>query len=473
MSFQSFDYLLFLLAVVCVYYALGRRRWQNALLLGASWFFYGYIHHWMLWLLAAVTLTGWAGGLAIEHGGRWRRAALIASVAANLGLLGAFKYFNFFSDNVLAVLQAAGLGMPHVYLDVLLPVGISFYTFQAIAYLVDVYRDGRRAERDLLDLAVFLAFFPQLVAGPIERARDLLVQVKSDRRFEARNITDGVTLMLWGLFKKLVIGDNVALIVDKVFLLKEPGPLLLSVGVLAFGVQIYADFSGYTDIARGSARLLGFRLSENFRHPYLAQNPADFWRRWHITLSQWIRDYIYIPLGGSRVAGPRLFTNVMITMFLCGLWHGAQWNFVVWGLYHGALIYGYRAAAALGVPVSGGGTWQSAARVLVMFAFVHVGWALFREPDLAWLYFNFHPLAAHADAPSLEVVAYLFALVCLYALPLAVHAALDHYRLIERFAAASRPWTALTRRTAFAAACLVGVAALRATATTDFIYFQF
>jgi len=472
-NFNSLDYLVFLVAVVGAYYALGRRHLQNALLFGASWFFYGYVHPWMLWLLAAVTLNAWLGALAVGSGTRWRRPAMAAAVAINLGILAVFKYFNFFAANVAAVLRAGGLDVPDVYLDVLLPAGISFYTFQAIAYVVDVYRGERPAERNLLDLTVFLAFFPQLVAGPIERANTLLVQVKSDRRFDPANITDGLTLVIWGMFKKLVIGDNVAVIANKIFLLQEPGPLLLAIGVFAFGIQIYADFSGYTDIARGSARLLGFRLSENFRHPYLAQNPADFWRRWHITLSQWIRDYIYIPLGGNRVGGARLFANLMITMFLCGLWHGAQWNFVLWGLYHGALIYGYRLAAAAGVPMSGGGAWQAAARVLVMFALVHLGWALFREPDLAYLAFNLNPLASHADAPPLEVAAYLFALCALYALPLAAHALLDRYQVIERIAAGGRGGLALVRQAGFAAACLAAVAGMRATVTTDFIYFQF
>jgi alginate O-acetyltransferase complex protein AlgI len=474
MNFNSLDYLLFLVVVVTAYYALPRRGLQNALLVGASWFFYGYVHPWFLLLLASATLAAYLAGLAIETRPTRRKLALTASLIVNLGILALFKYYNFFADNLRAALGALGLTTPELYLQILLPVGISFYTFQAMSYVVDVYRGDRRAERNPVDFALFVSFFPQLVAGPIERANMLLAQIKRDRGFEPRNLIDGATLAMWGFFKKLVIGDNVAVIVNKIFLLQEPGTALLCVGILAFAVQIYADFSGYTDIARGSARLLGFRLSENFRHPYFSESPAEFWRRWHITLSQWIRDYIYIPLGGSRVSRPREFANLMITFFLCGLWHGAQWNFVLWGVYHGLLIYAYRIAAAFGVPLSGGGVVQKSLRVLVMFGFTNIGWALFREPDLAYLAHNLNPLSTHRDAPGLQTALYLLVLTGLYAAPLALHAIYDKLRVGERLAAApTRPLAILLRHGAFAAVCLLAVGLFGATTTADFIYFQF
>ena len=272
---------------------------------------------------------------------RWperKRVFMGISIVSNFGMLGFFKYFNFFVDNVHAVLSAAGyeIGMP--VLRVLLPVGISFYTFQAMSYTVDVFRGELRARRSLLDVAVFISFFPHLVAGPIQRASFLLPQVEGARRFSIEKAASGFYLMVWGFFKKLVIADNVGVIANKVFALSDPSFEILWAGVFAFAIQIYADFSAYTDIARGSSRWLGFELTQNFDHPYMARNPADFWRRWNISLSTWFRDYVYIPLGGSRAAEWKWARNVMVTFLLSGLWHGASWNYVLWGLYHGVLL---------------------------------------------------------------------------------------------------------------------------------------
>ncbi|MCG6872247.1 MAG: MBOAT family protein [Gammaproteobacteria bacterium] len=469
MNFHSPDYVVFLLLVVALYYLLAQRGWQNALLVGASALFYGYVHPWFLWLLAAVVGAAYLATRVMEARPALGRLALWGAALVCMGLLGVFKYFNFFLDNINGLLRSGGLGELPWTLQLLLPVGISFYTFQAVAYVADVYAGRARAEHNPINLALFLSFFPQLVAGPIERAHHLLRQVQTPRRFRFENLVEGTTLALWGFFKKLVIGDNMAVVANKIFLLGDPGPALLSVGVLAFGVQIYADFSGYTDIARGSARLLGFDLCENFRHPYIAQSPADFWRRWHISLSQWVRDYIYFPLGGSRVSRPREVANVLITMFLCGLWHGAAWNFAVWGLYHGLLIVAYRLLEWRGMVFSGGSVWLQGLRVLVMFFLVHVGWALFREPDLAWLVHNANPFVPHAHAEP-RVAAYLLLLTCLYALPLYLHAWLDRWDWQPRVAWRISDWML---RTGFATACLAASLVLGATVTTDFIYFQF
>ena len=269
---------------------------------------------------------------------RHRRRFLWLSIVSNFGMLGFFKYFNFFVENVAGVLASIGLTVHEPTLRILLPVGISFYTFQAMSYTIDVYRGELHARRSLLDLAVFVSFFPHLVAGPIQRASFLLPQVESPRRFSAEKARSGFVLICWGFFKKLVIADNVGVIANKVFALSDPTFYILWAGVFAFAIQIYADFSAYTDIARGTSRWLGFELTENFAHPYLARSPADFWRRWNISLSSWFRDYVYIPLGGSRL-GTWLWTrNVLITFLLSGLWHGASWNYVLWGLYHGLLL---------------------------------------------------------------------------------------------------------------------------------------
>ena len=265
-----------------------------------------------------------------------RKWWLVLSLISNLSVLGFFKYFNFFVDSVQAGLAALGMNTSLPVLQVVLPVGISFYTFQSLSYTIDVYRGRLRACRSLLDFALFVAFFPQLVAGPIERAEALVPRVLSSRVFNLVVARDALVLMAWGFFKKLVIADNVGVIANRVFSMKDPGFEMLWAGVFAFGVQIYADFSAYTDIARGTARWLGFDLMKNFDHPYVAVSPSDFWRRWHISLSSWFRDYLYIPLGGSRHGLPRTLLNVMITFVISGLWHGAAWNFVLWGTFHGA-----------------------------------------------------------------------------------------------------------------------------------------
>ena len=276
-----------------------------------------------------------------------RKWWLVLSLISNLSVLGFFKYFNFFVDSVQAGLAALGMNTSLPVLQVVLPVGISFYTFQSLSYTIDVYRGRLRACRSLLDFALFVAFFPQLVAGPIERAEALVPRVLSSRVFNLVVARDALVLMAWGFFKKLVIADNVGVIANRVFSMKDPGFEMLWAGVFAFGVQIYADFSAYTDIARGTARWLGFDLMKNFDHPYVAVSPSDFWRRWHISLSSWFRDYLYIPLGGSRHGLPRTLLNVMITFVISGLWHGAAWNFVLWGTFHGLLLVVERTWRAL------------------------------------------------------------------------------------------------------------------------------
>jgi D-alanyl-lipoteichoic acid acyltransferase DltB (MBOAT superfamily) len=296
--FHSVDFLVFFVAVTAIYWLLPHRG-QNLLLLVTSYFFYGYVHPWFLLLIATSTVIDYCAARGMEAWPRHRRQFMALSVISNFGMLGLFKYFNFFAENVAAVLHAAGLSVSGPVLRIVLPVGISFYTFQAMSYTIDVYCGELRARRSLLDLAVFISFFPHLVAGPIQRATYLLPQVESNRRFSVEQARSGFMLICWGFLKKLVIADNVGVLANKVFALADPTFYLLWAGVFAFAIQIYADFSAYTDIARGTSRWLGFELTENFRHPYLARSPADFWSRWNISLATWFRDYVYIPLGGS------------------------------------------------------------------------------------------------------------------------------------------------------------------------------
>ncbi|MDH3349413.1 MAG: hypothetical protein OEM02_15105 [Desulfobulbaceae bacterium] len=314
-----------------------------------------------------------------------KKRFLIISLLSNLGILGVFKYFNFFTENISIVLDQLGLHLSPPILQVVLPVGISFYTFQTLSYSIDIYRGKLEARTNFIDLAAFVAFFPQLVAGPIERATNFLPQLEKERTWCWVTFDKAWPLILKGYFKKLVIADTIATFVNQIYMINHPGSLLLFIGTTAFAIQIFTDFSGYTDIARGTARLFGFELMRNFNNPYLAISPSDFWRRWHISLSSWIRDYLFIPLGGSRHHNRiNTFIVIMITMTLCGLWHGAAWNFVLWGVFHGLLLVIYH---MLGL----GGNWQpkgwlqTGSAWLTMSCWTLLGWFIFRSPSLEWM----------------------------------------------------------------------------------------
>ncbi len=428
MDFTSYAYL-YLLAIVCVAYWLLRRRVaQNVLLLAASYLFYGFIHPWFCLLLAGSTLGNYALGLAIGRRPSRRKLLLTLGVAFNLGLLGTFKYFNFFAENVHALLGAVGFNVSPATLRLVMPLGISFYTFQTLSYVIDVYRGQLEPRRSLLDFSVFVAAFPQLTMGPIERGGNFLPQIEKPRRWSWDLFCAAWPLLVRGYLKKLVVADNLARYADKVFMLEAPSAWLLAAGSLAYTIQIFADFSGYTDIARGSGKLFGFDLMENFRSPYLAVSPSDFWRRWHISLSTWIRDYLYIPLGGSRVGGwVRYFFVVLVTMGLAGLWHGAAWHFVAWGVFHGLLLFGYRLAGM-------GGRWRPTGRTrtvlawAVMFAFVTAGWTFFRAPSLGWLVHAVGQMSLGLSGDSLMVGALIVAFVAAYSLPVLVLAWAERFR---------------------------------------------
>ena len=472
MYFQSLDFICFFTVVLTIYWLLPWRA-QNLFLIPASLFFYGYYHAWFLLPFAATTLVDYFVARGIESYPARAKALVTLSVTSNLALLCAFKYFNFLSANVASVLDLLHISVSPPVLDLVLPAGISFYTFQSIGYVVDVYRGHIPACRKFTDYALFVAFFPQLVAGPIQRAAHLMRQIMEPRRLSPSAAGHAFLLLMWGMFKKVVIADNVAITANKVFALRDPSFPLLWVGVLSFGVQIYADFSGYTDIARGVARLMGFDLTRNFNHPYLAQSPSDFWRRWHISLSTWIRDYIFIPLGGSRGTGARTLLNLAIVFFLAGLWHGAAWNFIFWGLYYAALTFVYRIAAAIvpeGLQVT---PLAKPFRILFMFALTHVGWLIFREHNTAQLLRDFTLSPAAADAMQWQIAAYLGALTLLYASPLLLHVIWDvgvrpHWRT-------ARPehWAAWSSRAFVATALFCLILLLRSGSVQDFIYFQF
>lgn len=388
MVFNSFDFAVFFTAVFLLQLVL-RHRPRNVLLLGAGYFFYACWDWRFLWLVWATTAIAYLGGWRIHRSKAegTRRAYLVASVGCHLVILGFFKYANFFIDSAQALLCSVGVNAASTHLDVILPVGISFYTFQAMTYSIDIYRREMEPVRNPIDFALFTAFFPQMLAGPIERATRLLPQMTRKPAFRVSSFAQGGWLVFWGLFKKVVVADNLAQIVGQVFdgqTVAAGGEAL--VASYAYAIQIYADFSGYSDMARGLAKMMGYELMLNFRCPYFAVNPQDFWRRWHVSLSSWFLDYVYIPLGGNRHGALRTYRNLLLTMLLCGLWHGAGWTFVLWGAYHGILLAGHRLAAGRKwLPCPRGGVWASTwwtVRVLGMFHLACLGWVLFRAESL-------------------------------------------------------------------------------------------
>jgi alginate O-acetyltransferase complex protein AlgI len=477
--FHSLDFIVFFCAVVAAYWMLPHRA-QNVLLLVASYFFYGYVHPWFLLLIGASTVIDYCAARGMEAWPAHRKRFLWLSVVSNFGMLGFFKYFNFFAENVAAALSSVGLTVSEPALRILLPVGISFYTFQAMSYTIDVYRGELRARRSLLDLAVFISFFPHLVAGPIQRASFLLPQVESVRRFSAERARSGFVLICWGFLKKLVIADNVGVIANKVFALADPTFYILWAGVFAFAIQIYADFSAYTDIARGTSRWLGFELTQNFDHPYMARSPGDFWRRWNISLSSWFRDYVYIPLGGSRGGRWTWARNVLVTFLLSGFWHGASWNYVLWGLYHGVLLILARARSVAhpgAIAARRSPAWLAVPQIAGMFVLTSIGWLLFRETELSAIGRDLTLSPFGVSELDRQTGLYLFLLALLYSVPLWVQSLwVELYRGAQGAPESQTPLAPLPQLALQGLACGVALAAIlvfRSRASLDFIYFQF
>lgn len=402
MLFNSIEFAIFLPIVFLLYWFVFNRREQvrNLFIIAASYLFYGWWDWRFLLLIAFTSLCSYLSGLGIEKVRRNERGGELkarwisgANIVLNLGILGIFKYYNFFVTEFAArFLDGDTSGL---LVRLILPVGISFYTFQALSYSIDVYRRKLAATHDITAFFAYIAFFPQLVAGPIERATNLLPQFYKLRTFDYTAAVDGGRRILWGLFKKIVVADSCAGMVNRIFADYQelPGSTLL-IGALLFAFQIYGDFSGYSDIAIGTARLFGFRLMQNFRVPYFSRDIAEFWRRWHISLNTWFRDYIYIPLGGSRVSKPKVIRNTFIIFLVSGFWHGANWTFLAWGAYHALLFMPLilmgrnrhntdTAAEGRMLP-----SLREAASILLTFALVVVGWVLFRAETIgdAWRY---------------------------------------------------------------------------------------
>jgi alginate O-acetyltransferase complex protein AlgI len=427
MVFNSLHFLWFFVFVYALYRVLPHRP-QNWLLLVASYYFYASWDWRFLSLLFASTLVDYSCGRLIEASTdpRKRKILLCLSLGFNLTLLGFFKYFNFFADNLHAVFGALGWQLDFVTLRVLLPVGISFYTFVTMSYVIDVYRREIPATRDFVDFAIFVAYFPHLVAGPILRASKLLPQIHHPRTVTTEQMRDGSWLVAWGFLQKVFVADNLSGVVNLIF---EPGTHHTGINVLmgtyAFAFQIYGDFAGYSNIARGVSKMMGIELMENFRFPYFARTPQEFWRNWHISLSTWLRDYLYIPLGGNRGSAWQTNRNLLITMVLGGLWHGAAWTFVLWGFFHGMLLIVYRWAQQIDVVRRWLLGTAPVARVLgwaLMFHLTCLGWLIFRARSgrqlgglLSSLVFNFAPSSADVQGVLAPLVLYTTPLLLVHA----------------------------------------------------------
>jgi len=393
MLFNSFEFMLFLPIVFLLYWFVFReRKWQNLLVVVASYIFYGWWDWRFLLLIAFTSFCSFCSGLLLERYEGQRRLQQVVSatnITINLAILGVFKYYNFFVENLDALFGMMGYHLDWVTMNIILPVGISFYTFQALSYTIDVYQKKLPATHDIIEFFAYISFFPQLVAGPIERATNLLPQFQNNRQFDYAKAVDGCRQMLWGFFKKLVIADNCAMIVNEHWnhYQELPGLALIALGIL-FTFQIYCDFSGYSDIAIGCARLLGFNLIQNFNYPYFSKSIPEFWRRWHISLMTWFRDYIYFPLGGSKCGRWKTIRNTLIVFFISGLWHGANWTFVCWGIYHACLISLYiifrikTKKNENSVKDSILPNFKEVCQISLTFILVVIGWIIFRAESI-------------------------------------------------------------------------------------------
>ena len=403
MLFNSIEFLIYLPIVFLLYWFVFNRKikLQNLFIVIVSYLFYGWWDWRFLVLIAFTSFCSWLSGIAIDKIREdnnsvsedtsfvQKRCKWITgiNIFLNLAILGFFKYFNFFVDNFVEAFSLLGITLHKTTLQIILPVGISFYTFQALSYTIDVYRRRLKPTKDIVAFFAFVSFFPQLVAGPIERATNLLVQFYKPRFFTYENAVNGMRQILWGFFKKMVIADNCALVVNDIFsnYTNYSGSTLV-LGAVLFAFQIYGDISGYSDIAIGTAKLFGITLKQNFNYPYFSRNIIDFWRRWHISLNTWFVDYVYIPLGGSREGEYKHIRNILVIFLLSGLWHGANWTFVTWGIYHGLLFIPLLLMDKNKLPDSN--MIRSVISMLITFGFVTLGWIIFRADTLS-MAFNY------------------------------------------------------------------------------------
>lgn len=487
MSFVSPSFPAFFAVVFGIHYALSwNHRAQSVALIVASLGFYGWVDTWMVGLLLGAAMLGYVSALGVaadqakgRDGGRWLGLVL----AGNVGTLCTFKYFNFFDRQIVAALQAFGVQANESSLQLILPIGLSFYTFQTLAYVIDVWRGHAQPKRDLIQYLLFVVFFCQLVAGPINRAKQLMPQVESVRRFDLTNVLSGLSLALWGAVKKVMIADTMSPYVDLIYAQPDPSWAMIWAAALGFTVSVLADFSGYTDLARGSARMLGFELADNFNHPYLANGPAEFWNRWHMSFSTWLRDYVYmpacfspwvkrwitVPFSGEWSPFWHTTRALTLTMLVSGVWHGSTANYVFWGGYYAALgtVWTW-VHSKVPKKLKKSRNWRPFT-VPLMFMFTVVGMMIFREPDIGRFFSHLvrNPFGGTAD--QWVVAGGMLAMCAGGAAPLLL--ALVWERAVAPRLSTS-PWALPVRTTSWAVALILLVTFYRRS-TGEFVYFQF
>ena len=491
MLFNSLQFALFFPVVTLLYFALPH-RWRGGLLLGASCVFYmAFVPAYIVVLFTTIVIDYLAALRIQASAGRRRRGWLVLSILSTCAVLFVFKYFNFFNETAAFAARAVGMGYAVPALRLLLPVGLSFHTFQSLSYVIEVYFGRQEPERNFWRYSLYVMFYPQLVAGPIERPQNLLHQFREEHNFDYDRVVGGLQLMAWGFVKKVVVADRLAEIANRVYdAPRDFTGIPLVIGTLAFAFQIYGDFSGYSDIALGSAQVMGFRLMQNFNRPYIAASIGEFWRRWHISLSTWFRDYLYVPLGGNRVARSRWYLNLLITFLVSGLWHGARWTFVVWGALHGLyLVIGLvsaapRASVRRALGVASRPALERAWQVLVTFVLVNVAWVFFRASSLrdAWYVLShlasgvLGQLAALAHDPiarsHLLFVDLPASHLVLAVLAVGALLVVEHGQGREPLRARIVALPAAARWTAYASVVLI-IMTLGVFGSAKFIYFQF
>jgi D-alanyl-lipoteichoic acid acyltransferase DltB (MBOAT superfamily) len=483
MLFNSLQFAVFFPVVTLMFFLMPQKMRVPLLLVASCWFYMAFVPKYIL-ILGFLILLDFAAGIWIENAqGHRRKIYLIVSLCANVGMLAFFKYFNFLNANVAELAHFLGWNYSIASLSILLPIGLSFHTFQSMSYTVEVYRGNFKAERSLLHFATFVMFYPQLVAGPIERPQNLLHQFREFHRFNRTQFIEGAQLMLTGLFKKIVIADRAAILVNSVYANPQNfsgAELLMASGL--FGVQIYCDFCGYTEIARGAAKIMGFELMLNFNRPYLATSIADFWRRWHISLSTWFRDYVYFPLGGNRCSRAQNCFNLAVVFLISGLWHGANWTFIVWGGLHAVFIIAYVLTETPRARVTAlvGETAMALTGWLLTLGLVTLTWVFFRASNFADAFLilqkigtEFWPAAGTNLHPGLDALQFSLLLGLVVALLLFEFLGRRAHKHVWALVDQQPRWLRWSAYYAFAVAFIVLLLLNPDHRPQPFIYFQF
>jgi len=479
MLFNSIHFLIFFPIVIGIYFSIKHKHRWIILLISSYYFYMSWKAEYIILIMISTIIDYFAGwGIFNSNTKTRKKFFLCMSLCTNLGLLFAFKYFNFFSESTRQIFQTFSIPFDPITLKILLPVGISFYTFQTLSYTIDIYRGKIEPQKHLGIFAVYVSFFPQLVAGPIERAKNLIPQFLKEHKFDYARVTDGMKLMLWGFFKKLVIADRLAIFVNLIYNNPtEHSGLLLILATVFFAFQIYCDFSGYSDIAIGAAQIMGFNLMDNFKRPYHSKSPSEFWKRWHISLSSWFKDYLYIPLGGNRVSIPRWYFNISVVFLLSGLWHGANWTFIAWGALHGFYLlfgsatYNIRSKIVRKIGLIKKPKVYKAICIVFTFILVNIAWIFFRANSISDAIYILTHLFSNLSLANITIGLGLSGLIVAIGSIIfmeVVHAMQEHFRM-RTFLSNKTVWL----RWAVYSILILSILLFGVFKQVKFIYFQF